>query len=161
MERVISRLEEWIVVIVLSIMSTIAFVNIVSRGLIGYSFSFAEEITVNLFVALTFVGTAIGVRQYAHLGFTLIYDLSNIVVKNIITILVGVLMSLLFVILIYFGIHMLLFQVEMGQKTPALGWPQWMFSMAMPIGAALCLFRTVQATIKEYREQNGKGEQSV
>ena len=43
MERVISRLEEWIVVIVLSIMSTIAFVNIVSRGLIGYSFSFAEE----------------------------------------------------------------------------------------------------------------------
>ena len=71
MEKVISRLEEWIVVIVLSIMSTIAFVNIVSRGLLGHSFSFAEEVTVNLFVALTFVGTAIGVRQYAHLGFTL------------------------------------------------------------------------------------------
>ncbi|HEX5563637.1 MAG TPA: TRAP transporter small permease [Sporosarcina sp.] len=161
MERVISRLEEWIVVIVLSIMSTIAFVNILSRGFANHSFSFAEEITVNLFVALTFVGTAIGVRQYAHLGFTLIYDTANLFVKNIITILVGVLMSLLFVILIYFGIQMLMFQVQMGQKTPALGWPQWIFSMAMPIGAALCLYRTVQATIKEFREQNGKGEKAV
>lgn len=161
MEKVISRLEEWIVVIVLSIMSTIAFVNIVSRGFLGYSFSFTEEITVNLFVALTFVGTAIGVRQHAHLGFTLLYDLANIVVKNIITILVGMLMSLLFAVLVYFGIQMLLFQVQMGQKTPALGWPQWIFSMAMPIGAALCLFRTVQATIKEFREQNGKGEQAL
>ncbi|WP_432357328.1 TRAP transporter small permease [Sporosarcina sp. UB5] len=161
MERVISRLEEWIVVIVLSIMSTIAFVNILSRGFAKYSFSFAEEITVNLFVALTFVGTAIGVRQYAHLGFTLFYDIANLFVKNIITIVVGALMSLLFVILIYFGIQMLLFQVQMGQKTPSLGWPQWMFSMSMPIGAALCLFRTVQATIKELREQNGKGEQAV
>ncbi|VDG99098.1 2,3-diketo-L-gulonate TRAP transporter small permease protein yiaM [Lysinibacillus sphaericus] len=161
MGRVLNRLEEWIVVIVLSIMSTIAFVNILSRGFLHYSLSFTEEITVNLFVMLTFVGTAIGVRKYAHLGFTLIYDNGNRLLKNIITVAVGVMMVFLFFILLFYGFKMAQYQMDMGQKTPSLGWPQWWFSLSMPIGALLCLIRSIQVTITELREQNRKGEQSV
>lgn len=150
----LNRLEEWIVAIVISIMSIIAFLNILSRGLAGYSLSFTEEITINLFVFLTFVGTAIGVRQNAHLGFTLIFDRVNGVFKKGITILVGILMGGLFLILVWYGIQMVLFQIDLGQKTPALGWPQWVFSLAMPVGAILCLYRTIQATIAEYRDGN-------
>ncbi|QTD41079.1 TRAP transporter small permease [Sporosarcina sp. Te-1] len=159
MEKVISRLEEWIVVIVLSIMSTIAFVNILSRGLASYSLSFTEEITVNLFVMLTFVGTAIGVREQAHLGFTLLYDMANVAFKRVITVLVGLMMLLLFGVLLYFGFQMVQFQMDMGQKTPSLGWPQWWFSLAMPLGAVLCIYRTIQVTVKELRGQDEKGEQ--
>ncbi len=161
MEKVISRLEEWIVAIVLAVMSIIAFVNILSRGLANYSLSFTEEITINLFVLLTFVGTAIGVRQNAHLGFTLIYDRVNKSIKRVMTLFVGLMMVLLFSVLLYFGIHMVTFQIEMGQRTPSLGWPQWWFSLAMPVGALLCLYRTLQVTVKEYREHNVKGEQNV
>lgn len=161
MDKVISRLEEWIVAIVLAVMSIIAFVNILSRGLANYSLSFTEEITVNLFVLLTFVGTAIGVRQNAHLGFTLIYDRVNHSLKRVMTLFVGVMMVLLFGTLLYFGIQMVSFQVEMGQRTPSLGWPQWWFSLAMPVGALLCLYRTLQVTVNEYREHNVKGEQKV
>ncbi|ARJ38911.1 C4-dicarboxylate ABC transporter permease [Sporosarcina ureae] len=161
MGKIFNRLEEWIVVIVLSIMSTIAFVNILSRGFANYSFSFTEEITVNLFVLLTFVGTAIGVRKYAHLGFTLIYDKGSLLLKNIITILVGLMMMLLFFILLYFGLKMVQYQMDMGQKTPSLGWPQWWFSMSMPIGALFCLIRSIQVTIVEFRQQNEKGEQPL
>ncbi|MBB4823515.1 TRAP-type C4-dicarboxylate transport system permease small subunit [Sporosarcina luteola] len=159
MEKVISRLEEWIVVIVLSIMSTIAFVNILSRGLASYSLSFTEEITVNLFVMLTFVGTAIGVREQAHLGFTLLYDMANVAFKRVITVLVGLMMLLLFGVLLYYGFQMVKFQMDMGQKTPSLGWPQWWFSLAMPLGAVLCIYRTIQVTVKELRGQDEKGEQ--
>ncbi|MBO0603192.1 TRAP transporter small permease [Sporosarcina sp. E16_3] len=161
MDKVISRLEEWIVAIVLAVMSIIAFVNILSRGLANYSLSFTEEITVNLFVLLTFVGTAIGVRQSAHLGFTLIYDRVNHSLKRVMTLFVGLMMVLLFGTLLYFGIQMVSFQIEMGQRTPSLGWPQWWFSLAMPVGALLCLYRTLQVTVKEYREHNVKGEQKI
>ncbi|WP_342600323.1 TRAP transporter small permease [Psychrobacillus sp. FSL H8-0483] len=160
-DRVLKRLEEWIVVLVMSIMSLIAFANILSRGLVGYSLSFTEEITINLFVFLTFVGTAIGVRQNAHLGFTLIYDRANGVFKKGITLLVGVLMGGLFLVLVYFGLQMMLYQMELGQKTPSLGWPQWLFSLAMPLGALLCLYRTVQVTIMELREESLQGGESV
>lgn len=161
MNQLLSRLEEWIVAIVMSVMSIIAFTNILSRGIAGYSLSFTEEITINLFVFLTFVGTAIGVRQNAHLGFSLIFDRVNGVFKRGITLLVGLLMGILFLTLLYFGFQMVLYQMEMGQKTPSLGWPQWLFSLAMPVGSSLCLFRTIQATITEYREESVNGGESA
>lgn len=161
MDRFLSRLEEWIVAIVMGLMATITFINVLSRGIANYSLSFTEEITINLFVLLTFVGTAIGVREHAHLGFTLIYDLLNHALKRVMTIFIGVMMALLFIVLIYFGIQMVYFQFQMGQSTPALGWPQWWFSSAMPIGALLCLFRTAQVTAKEYQNHNVKEEQSL
>lgn len=161
MNQLLSRLEEWIVAIVMSVMSIIAFANILSRGIAGYSLSFTEEITINLFVFLTFVGTAIGVRQNAHLGFSLIFDRVNGVFKRGITLLVGLLMGILFLTLLYFGFQMVLYQMEMGQKTPSLGWPQWLFSLAMPVGSLLCLFRTIQATIIEYREESVNGGESA
>lgn len=161
MDRVLNRVEEWIVAIVMAVMAIIAFLNVLSRGIANYSLSFTEEITINLFVLLTFVGTAIGVREHAHLGFTLIYDLLNVSLKRVMTVFVGLMMALLFVVLIYFGLQMVLFQIEMGQRTPSLGWPQWWFSSAMPLGASLCLYRTLQVTIKEYRDHNVKGEHSA
>ncbi|MER2262244.1 MAG: TRAP transporter small permease [Psychrobacillus sp.] len=161
MNQVLNRIEEWIVVIVISVMSTIAFLNILSRGFVGYSLSFTEEITINLFVFLTFVGTAIGVRQNAHLGFTLIFDRANKSFKKVITILVGMLMGGLFLILVYFGIEMVIYQIELGQKTPSLGWPQWLFSLAMPGGSLLCLIRTVQATIMEYKGKEHEGGEPI
>lgn len=161
MDQLLNRLEEWIVAIVMSVMSTIAFLNILSRGIAGYSLSFTEEITINLFVFLTFVGTSIGVRQNAHLGFTLIFDRVNGFFKKGITILVGFLMGSLFLILLYFGFQMVVFQMDMGQKTPSLGWPQWVFSLAMPVGALLCLYRTIQATVIEYREKEVNGGETV
>ena len=53
-----------------------------------------------------------------------------------------------------------MFQIDIGQKTPALGWSQWVFSLAMPVGAFLCLYRTLQVMIKEYRE-HGVGEEET
>ena len=161
MNQVLSKIEEGIVIIVLSIMSCVAFINIISREIANYSWSFTEEITINLFVFLTFVGTAIGVRENAHLGFTLIFDRANGAFRKAITILVGVLMGGLFVILAYFGLQMVLFQMDMGQKTPSLGWPQWVFSMAMPLGSILCLIRTIQATIIEFKGAPEKGGEIV
>ena len=161
MNRVLNKLEEGIVVIVLSIMSTVAFVNIISREFANYSWSFTEEITINLFVFLTFVGTAIGVRENAHLGFTLLFDRANGVVRKMITVLVGALMGGLFLILSYYGLQMVLFQMDMGQKTPSLGWPQWIFSLAMPVGSVLCLYRTIQATIVEFKNDKQEGGEIV
>jgi len=160
-EKAINRLEEWIVVIVLSTMSIIAFLNVIFREIGSLSLSFTEEITINLFVLLTFVGTAIGVRQHAHLGFTLLYDRASGLYKRLITLFVGLVMILLFSVLVYFGIKMVMFQIDIGQKTPSLGWSQWIFTLAMPVGALLCLFRTCQVTVKEYREHGVEGEKSV
>ena len=45
----------------------------------------------------------------------------------------------LFGVLFWYGIQTILFQIEMGQKTPALGWPTWVMTLSLPIGAILCI----------------------
>ncbi|MDQ0352351.1 TRAP-type C4-dicarboxylate transport system permease small subunit [Alkalibacillus filiformis] len=154
MTRWLNNIEEFIVVSVLAVMSIIAFTNVLSRNFIGISLSFTEEVTVNLFVLLTFVGAAIGVRKHAHLGFTLLFDIAPKSLKKIISIIVTFVSIFFFVSIAYFGYEMIDFQRTINSTTPALGWPRWLFSLALPVGAALCIIRTIQVFVLEWRSIN-------
>lgn len=156
--KILNYLEEVILFTAFLVMTIIAFGNVVSRNIANISLSFTEEITINLFVLLTFVGAAVGVRRYAHLGFTLIFDHMNPLFKKVLVIFSALMGLILFGILLWYGIQMVLFQMEMGQATPALGWPQWILSSALPIGAFLCVVRTIQVCVEElnYLSRTGR-----
>lgn len=151
MSNWLSKIEHSLLIISVSIMCLIAFANVVSRYFLGNSLAFTEEITINLFVLMTFVGTSVGVRNHAHLGFTLIFDKANLPVKKILSIFVGVIVVLCFVLFAYFGFKMVQFQMLINQKTPALGWQQWIFTLSFPIGCALCVIRAVESAVKEFK----------
>ena len=149
--RILDKIEEIILVLALLAMTIIAFANIISRNFGQVSLSFTEELTINLFVLLTFVGTAMGVRNYSHLGFTLLYDLGGKGVKRSMIAISTIAGLVLFGVLFWYGIQTILFQVEMGQKTPALGWPTWVMTLSLPIGAILCIVRTIQVGWQEWQ----------
>lgn len=149
--KALNYIEEVILFVTFLVMTIIAFSNIVTRNVINISLSFTEEITINLFVLLTFVGTAVGVRRYAHLGFTLLFDRMNRGLRKALVVFSALMGLLLFGVLLWYGIQMVLFQMDMGQKTPSLGWPQWILSAALPFGAFLCVVRTVQVCIEELK----------
>lgn len=155
MMKWLDRLEEVIVVIVLVTMSVIAFLNVLSRNFMGISLAFTEEITINLFVLLTFVGASIGVRKNAHLGFTLLFERSPFKLQQTLIVFVGVIAVIFFGAVFYYGMQMIAFQVSINSTTPALGWPKWIFSIGLPIGALLCAFRSIQASIKEWKDLSG------
>ncbi|MEO4054430.1 TRAP transporter small permease [Solibacillus sp. CAU 1738] len=157
--KVLDYFEEILLCITFVAITLITFANVVSRNLVNLSLSFTEEITVNLLVLLTFVGTALGVRRYAHLGFTLLYDKGNKTTKKIIVLVSSLASGLLFAILLYYGTDMVLFQMKVQQTTPALGMPQWLLSLALPLGALLCLIRTVQVTFEELKEVERQAEE--
>lgn len=161
MSKWFSRIEEFIVVITLATMAIIAFSNVITRNLFNISLAFTEEITINLFVFLTFVGAAIGVRRSAHLGFSLIVERASIPIRRVLISLIGIVSVLLFAIITYYGIEMMIFQIDINAKTPALGWPKWLFSMAIPLGALLCAIRTIEATIKQLKEMSDEQGESV
>lgn len=154
MSKFINKVEEIIIVVVLSAMSLIAFSNIISRNTINYSLSFTEEITVNLFVFLTFVGASIGVRKNAHLGFSLLLEKSPLKLQRILVLLIGVMSTLVFILITYYAIDMIMYQFEIKSTTPALRWPKWIFSLGIPMGTVLCIYRTVESTIKQYKEMS-------
>lgn len=152
--KVLQYLEEIILALALAVMTVISFANIISRNFANMSLSFTEEITINLFVLITFVGTAVGVRRYAHLSFTLLFDKGGQGMKKIIIAFATLAGILLFGVLFWYGLQMVLFQMNIGQKTPSLGMPQWILSMSLPIGAMLCVIRTIQVGVLEWLTLN-------
>lgn len=162
--KVLDYFEEVILFVTFLTMTIIAFANIVSRNIADLSLSFTEEITINLFVLLTFVGTAVGVRRYGHLGFTLIFDHMNPLFRKVFIIFSAAMSLILFGVLLWYGIQMVIFQMDIGQKTPSLGWPQWLLSSALPLGALLCVIRTIQVCIEELKLEtlsSSKGDETL
>lgn len=156
MSKMIAKIEELIIAVVLAVMSIITFLNVITRNFIQYSLSYTEEITINLFVLLTFVGAAIGVRRGAHLGFTLILEKSPAIIKKFLILFIGILSLFVFIIVTYFAIDMIMFQYQLGSTTPALRFPKWIFSLAIPLGTILCIYRTIEAMVIQFKALSEK-----
>ena len=139
--RFIVKLEEWILIILMSIICVLTFGNVLARYIFHTSFSFTEELTTNLFAFIIFIGAALLARENGHLGFSLLADVLPKRLTNILTFIVGCLTTLFFVILLWYGMEMVIQQYEYNQKTPAMGLPTWTMGLAVPLGSFLCIYR--------------------
>ena len=153
--RILDRIEEVVAAVCLSVMTVLAFANVVARYVFSASFSFSEEITTYLFVLLSLLGTAIAARRRAHLGLTILTDVVSPKVRRILHI-IGYLFAVAFTgAIFYYGILMVLSQRQLQQVTANMQWPEWIFGSFVPIGALFATVRFVQVLIEEIR---GTGE---
>ncbi len=153
--RILDRIEEIVAAVCLSVMTILAFANVVARYVFSASFSFSEEITTYLFVLLSLLGTAIAARRRAHLGLTILTDVVSPKVRRILHI-IGYLFAVAFTgAIFYYGILMVLSQRQLQQVTANMQWPEWIFGSFVPIGALFATVRFVQVLIEEIR---GTGE---
>lgn len=153
MNRAVTLFENTFAATAFAVISIIAFTNVISRYVLNASLAFTTEITVNLAVALTLVGAVIGIREKAHLGFSLVHDKANPAVKRALTVLVCAVIVTFFLVLFYYSLQLVLGQASSGRVTPSIGIPQWIFTAALPVGAALGIYRSIQSTLHTLRTQ--------
>jgi C4-dicarboxylate transporter DctQ subunit len=146
LSRRLALVENLLAAIPFAVVAVVAFVNVVSRYFFNASLAFTSELTVNLAVWMVMMGTVIGLREGAHLGFGALYDRTRGVTRTVFTIVVTVAVLAFLVVLLYFGLEMALRQAERGRVTPSIGIPQWVFTIALPIGALLGVYRTIRAS---------------
>lgn len=145
------KLEEITAIVCLSVMTLLTFANVISRHVFSASFSFSEEITTYLFVLLSLLGTSIAAKRRAHLGLTIVTDLVSERVRKILLV-IGWLFAVAFTALIFFyGIQMVLSQIQLGQVTANMQWPEWIFGSFVPIGALFAMIRFLQVLIEEVK----------
>lgn len=132
-------------VISLGLMLILNFTNVVSRYLLGTSLSFTEEITTNLFVWSCFIGASAAAKRGAHLGFDLLLMYMPKKASRIVSALVTLLTLSMFALLFVLSFDMIETQIMLKQETPALGWPEWVISLAITVGAFFCFVRFAQA----------------
>jgi len=128
------RIDYWLAAIMLFVMAAIAFINVLSRYLFHFSFAATEEITINLFVWLTVVGSAIAFERGSQLGMVTLYNVLPKRLKKMIIWFSAILSAALFLLVDIFMAQAIYEEITLFQATSAaLGIPVWIYYAGVPV----------------------------
>jgi len=145
------HLEEVLGASLLAVMACLAFANVVTRYLFQYPLAFTEELEVNALVWLTIFGTSSAFRRRRHLSMLFFQDKFPGRIRYWLHFCIALISIGLFVSLGYFGYKQLLDERLLEITSESLGLPQWLYTVCIPVGCVLIVFRIVEATIQDMR----------
>jgi TRAP-type C4-dicarboxylate transport system permease small subunit len=153
LQKICDHFEELLGSVVLAVMATVTFVNVVTRYVIIYPLAFTEEVTVSLFVWLVLLGASMGFRNNAHLAMTFFYDLLPLPLKKAcVYISIGLTITF-FLLLTWLGTVQVMEEIELGVTTDSLAISAAWYSIGVPAFSVLIIARVIQASRKVLRER--------
>lgn len=72
--RILGKIEDWILVLVVGLMTALLVYNVFSRFVLGSSLQFAEEVGSFLLVTVSYIGCISAVRKSKHIRMVLLSD---------------------------------------------------------------------------------------
>lgn len=142
--RLLDRLEEALIASFIAAATSITFVAVVLRYTTGAGISWAQELTIYLFIWMAKFGAAYGVRTGIHIGVdVLVKQLPPKPQRAVVSF--GLALGAVFTALVAgLGIKFVWFVYRAGQVSPDLEWPMWIVYLAVPLGSALMCYRFLQ-----------------
>ena len=146
-----AHFEELVSTALLAVMAVFAFLNVLTRYLIHYSFAFTEEIEVALLVWITMLGAAAGFRRGIHLGFNFLSSKIPPAGRKLLLLTGSLLAVFCFGILLHYSIVQIQDELMLQITTEALGIPQWWYTVALTAGSMLIILRVVEMTVNKLK----------
>ena len=128
------RIDHWIVAVLFFTMAAIAFINILSRYLFHFSFAATEEITINLFVWITVIGSGLAFERGGQLGMITLYKIFPRKFKKVVIVFSAGLSAVLFLLVDIYMIQAIYEELTLFNATSAaLGIPVWIYYVGVPV----------------------------
>jgi len=128
------RLDEWIAAILLFVMGLIAFVNVLSRYFLHFSFAATEEVTINIFVWLTLIGSGLAFERGGQLGMVTLYNIFPKPWKKAVVLLSAFLSAALFCLVDWIMLQTIYVELTLFHSTSAaLGIPMVSYYIGVPV----------------------------
>ena len=142
--KILDKLEELIVVVMLAAMTLLTFTQVVMRYGFNSGWTWALELTTVFFAVMIFVGISYGVRIGAHIGIDAVVSRLPTGVRRTVSIGV-VLLCLLYAGLVIYGSWIYVAKMKVvGVELEDMAIPIWVVRAILPIGYALLTFRFLQ-----------------
>lgn len=154
LKKLFLHFEETLGAILLAVMVTISFANVLTRYFFKYSMAFTEELVVYLFVWVILLGTSMAFREGSHMAVTAFYSKVNKKIRKPIFILGYLLSAVFFLALLYYGSLEVITEYQMEAKTEAISLPIWLFTGAMPVVSFCILIRLFFRLRKDLSDAN-------
>ncbi len=149
----LEHLEEMAGAALMAAMACLAMVNVVTRYLIQLPLAFTEELEVNAMVWLTLFGAASAFRKGKHLRLLFFAQKFPPHLQRLLERCTGLMAAGLFCWLGYLGTLQLLDEKLLEITSESLGYPQWIYTVAIPVGCALVVIRILQAEWRAARRK--------
>ena len=132
-------------------MAVLVFANVIARFVFNSPLAVADEMSCYLFVLMSFMGTAIAARKKAHLGLTIVTDKLSPSVAKKVQVLMYIIAAIFCLLIIIFGVEMVMSQYSLGQETATMQWPEWIYGLFVPIGAAFAMIAFLSVAVETAR----------
>jgi len=140
--RFLGRLEEWTLVFVLLALAIVSFVQVVCRYLVGFSFTWMEEITRYSSVFIAFLGAAIGVKYGTHFSMVFVYErLRSHKIRQILMFLVNVICCVVLLVVAWYGWEQAMKLKRFGTLTAVLRIPKYITYLPIPVFSVIMAVR--------------------
>lgn len=146
--------------ILMVIMTVLIFVQVIMRYVFGSSLVWSEEMARYVFIWLIYLGISYGSRVRKHIKIEAAIGLFPKKLHPFVIILGDVLFLLFSVVIVYLAYGVVMQQVKLNQKSPAMQIPMWFMYSAPMIGFALTAIRQVQVIINRMKEVKKGGAES-
>jgi C4-dicarboxylate transporter, DctQ subunit len=133
--------DELLVAALLFVMVVLNFLGVVSRYWIHLSLPWLGELQEMLFVWMVFLGAGLTVTRRMHIGFAPLVERLPKRARAAIAPLGPIALTGFFVLLLWRGGSSVHSEITFNQRTPTLGWPEWVVAIALPVGALVALVR--------------------
>ncbi len=139
--RLTIKFEQAIGAAAMATIACITFANVVVRYLTNVSFAFTEEYSVTLMVIMALVGSAVAFASDRHIRMTFFVDKLEARPRNRIEIFCVAASIVMFGAIVWLGGRHAWDEYRFEVLSPGLGTPQWIYTIWMPLLAALCVLR--------------------
>lgn len=148
------RFEEVLGALLLGVMVTISFLNVITRYVLKYSMAFTEELTLYLFVWVTLLGISLAFADGANVAVSILYNRFGKRARRILGIFAAACSVLFFAAFAYLGILEVMDEMSMRAMTEAMELPVWWFTASMPVAGVLIIFRVISRARDDLRAES-------
>lgn len=151
-----NNFEEVLAAIIVLVMAIVTFINIVGRFIFKHSFSWADDLTMMLFLWTTMLGAAIAFKYGKHFNMGLLGEHGG-KKRHITLAVVSLVANVLFSAgVFYLGILMVQNQLTYEGIIPTLHISQAWQGIAIPFGAFFMIIRSVEGFLNTLKKEEGR-----
>jgi TRAP-type C4-dicarboxylate transport system permease small subunit len=150
--RVPVTLERAAAAIAMAAICVITFANVVVRYLTDVSFAFTEEYSIFLMVVMTLCGSAVAVAADRHIRITFVVERLPAPLRAFAALLAWTASLVMFALLVWLGFRFAYDEWRFEVTSPALGVPQFLYTMWLPLLGVVVLLRIAGRLIRAFRD---------
>lgn len=154
----LEKIEKFVACASVAVMSVLVFANVIARFVFNHSLAVSDEMSTYLFILMSFMGTAVAARRGAHLGLSIVTDRLSENGRRNVGMVMYILSAFFCLLIVIFGAQMVVSEYQLGQQTAAMQWPEWIYGLFVPVGAAFAMiaFLSGARNIKKYGNPSGQ-----